>query len=114
MPVTASCESQRYRLLNRSSKRGRKEVHSDEHSRGIWVPIEGFERSAAASSTSDSYPAPDEVVVEVAGCGVCHTDVGFAIEGVPTRHPLPLILGHEISGRVVAAGEKSEIGWDDP
>lgn len=49
-------------------------------------------------------PAPDEVVIEVAGCGVCHTDVAFAIDGVPTRHQLPLILGHEISGRVVAAG----------
>ncbi|MGA8224451.1 MAG: 6-hydroxycyclohex-1-ene-1-carbonyl-CoA dehydrogenase [Candidatus Acidiferrales bacterium] len=51
-------------------------------------------------------PGPDEVVVEVAGCGVCHTDVGFAIDGVPTRHQLPLVLGHEISGRVVVAGEK--------
>ena len=50
-------------------------------------------------------PGADEVVVQVAGCGVCHTDVGFAFDGVPTRHPLPLILGHEISGRVVAAGE---------
>ncbi len=52
-------------------------------------------------------PSPDEVVVEVAGCGVCHTDLGFAVEGVPTRHPLPLILGHEIAGRVVAAGEQA-------
>jgi len=52
-------------------------------------------------------PGPEEVVVQVAGCGVCHTDVGFAFDGVPTRHPLPLILGHEISGRVVAAGEKA-------
>ena len=48
---------------------------------------------------------PDEVLVEVAGCGVCHTDIGFAYDGVPTRHPLPLILGHEISGRVVTAGD---------
>ena len=52
-------------------------------------------------------PGPNEVVVEVAGCGVCHTDVGFAFDGVPTRHALPLILGHEISGRVVAAGEQA-------
>lgn len=52
-------------------------------------------------------PAPDEVVVEVAGCGVCHTDVGYAFDGIPTRHPLPLILGHEISGRVVASGKKA-------
>jgi 6-hydroxycyclohex-1-ene-1-carbonyl-CoA dehydrogenase len=55
-------------------------------------------------------PAPDEVVVQVAGCGVCHTDVGFAFDGVPTRHALPLVLGHEISGRVVAAGENAT-GW---
>ncbi|MGK2859687.1 MAG: 6-hydroxycyclohex-1-ene-1-carbonyl-CoA dehydrogenase [Thermoanaerobaculia bacterium] len=55
-------------------------------------------------------PAAAEVVVEVAGCGVCHTDIGFAYGGVPTRKPLPLILGHEISGRVVAAGETA-IGW---
>lgn len=52
-------------------------------------------------------PGADEVVVQVAGCGVCHTDIGFAVEGIPTRHPLPLILGHEIAGRVVAAGEKA-------
>src|SRR4051794_38307495 len=49
-------------------------------------------------------PAVGDVVVEVAGCGLCHTDVSFAYGGVPTRHPLPLILGHEISGRVVDAG----------
>jgi 6-hydroxycyclohex-1-ene-1-carbonyl-CoA dehydrogenase len=48
---------------------------------------------------------PDDVVIEVAGCGLCHTDIGFARGGVPTRHPLPLVLGHEIAGRVVAAGE---------
>jgi 6-hydroxycyclohex-1-ene-1-carbonyl-CoA dehydrogenase len=52
-------------------------------------------------------PGPEEVVVQVAGCGVCHTDIGFAFEGVPTRHPLPLILGHEITGEVVSAGENT-------
>ncbi len=52
-------------------------------------------------------PKPDEVVVEVAGCGLCHTDIGFARGGVATRHPLPLILGHEISGRVIDAGASS-------
>jgi 6-hydroxycyclohex-1-ene-1-carbonyl-CoA dehydrogenase len=49
-----------------------------------------------------------EVVVEVAGCGVCHTDLGFLYGGVPTNHTLPLCLGHEISGRVVGAGAGSE------
>ncbi len=59
-------------------------------------------------------PGTGEVLVEVAGCGVCHTDLGFFYEAVPTRHPLPLTLGHEISGRVVAAGpgEEAWIGRD--
>ncbi|MBC8486724.1 MAG: 6-hydroxycyclohex-1-ene-1-carbonyl-CoA dehydrogenase [Bacteroidetes bacterium] len=42
-----------------------------------------------------------EVLVEVAGCGVCHTDLSFWYFGVPTKHALPLTLGHEISGTVV-------------
>jgi 6-hydroxycyclohex-1-ene-1-carbonyl-CoA dehydrogenase len=55
-------------------------------------------------------PAPGEVVVEVAGCGVCHTDLSFLHLGVKTRHDLPLVLGHEISGTVREAGEGVERG----
>ena len=46
----------------------------------------------------------DEVVVKVAGCGVCHTDLGYYYDGVRTNHALPLTLGHEISGHVVETG----------
>ena len=53
-------------------------------------------------------PAAGEVVVEVAGCGVCHTDLGYYYDGVRTKHPLPLTLGHEISGTVTAAGKGAE------
>ena len=49
-------------------------------------------------------PGDGEVVVAIAGCGVCHTDLGYLYDGVRTNQPLPLALGHEISGRVVAAG----------
>jgi 6-hydroxycyclohex-1-ene-1-carbonyl-CoA dehydrogenase len=42
----------------------------------------------------------NDAVVQVAGCGVCHTDLSFWHAGVPTRHQLPLVLGHEISGTV--------------
>ena len=52
--------------------------------------------------------SPGEVLVAVAGCGVCHTDLGFFSGSVPTRKQLPLTLGHEISGRVVAAGPGAE------
>lgn len=48
-------------------------------------------------------PARGEVAVRVAGCGLCHTDISFFSGAVRTRHPLPLVLGHEISGIVEAA-----------
>jgi 6-hydroxycyclohex-1-ene-1-carbonyl-CoA dehydrogenase len=53
-------------------------------------------------------PGEGEVLVEIAGCGVCHTDLGYLYDGVRTNHPLPLVLGHEISGRVVRAGKGAE------
>lgn len=53
-------------------------------------------------------PAAGKVLVEVHGCGVCHTDLSFLYDGVPTRHALPLTLGHEISGVVVEAGAGAE------
>jgi len=49
---------------------------------------------------------PGEVLVEIAGCGVCHTDLGYFYDGVPTVSKPPLTLGHEISGTVVAGDEK--------
>jgi 6-hydroxycyclohex-1-ene-1-carbonyl-CoA dehydrogenase len=49
-------------------------------------------------------PSDGEVTVEIAGCGVCHTDLGYLYDGVRTNHELPLALGHEISGTVVATG----------
>lgn len=53
-------------------------------------------------------PEANEVVVEVAGCGLCHTDLGFISGKVNTNSELPLILGHEISGKVVASGTEYE------
>jgi 6-hydroxycyclohex-1-ene-1-carbonyl-CoA dehydrogenase len=52
-------------------------------------------------------PNDTEVLVRVAGCGVCHTDIGFWKDGVPTKQALPLTLGHEISGTVVGADRTS-------
>lgn len=56
----------------------------------------------------DATPGPGEVAVAVAGCGVCHTDLGYYYDGVRTNAPLPLALGHEVSGHVVAAGAGAE------
>ncbi|GAB4161183.1 MAG: galactitol-1-phosphate 5-dehydrogenase [Planctomycetota bacterium] len=59
-------------------------------------------------------PGPGEVLIRVAGCGICHTDLGFYYDGVPTRKALPLALGHEISGTVAEAGAGAEAWLDRP
>lgn len=41
-----------------------------------------------------------DALVRVAGCGLCHTDIGFYSGAVRTKHDLPLVLGHEIAGVV--------------
>ena len=52
-------------------------------------------------------PREDEVLVRVAGCGLCHTDLATRDQFYPT--PFPLVVGHEGSGVVekVGAGVKS-------
>jgi len=75
------------------------------------VNIQGYEMRAVgeplmASRREIDGPAEGQALVEVLGCGVCHTDLGFLYDGVRTRHELPLVLGHEVAGRVVAQNAK--------
>jgi len=48
-------------------------------------------------------PAAGEVLVRVSACGVCRTDL-HVIAGELTQPKLPLVLGHEVIGRVEAIG----------
>ena len=52
-------------------------------------------------------PADDEVLIQVEACGACHSDAHVA-DGDWTQFARmvkrPLILGHEIAGRIVEAG----------
>jgi 2-desacetyl-2-hydroxyethyl bacteriochlorophyllide A dehydrogenase len=54
-------------------------------------------------------PGPDDVVVRVAACGICGSDVHF-LEGMPVPAPLPVTLGHEPAGIVEAIGA-NVTGW---
>jgi 6-hydroxycyclohex-1-ene-1-carbonyl-CoA dehydrogenase len=58
----------------------------------------------------DPRPQPDEILVRIAACGVCHTDLHYLDHGVPTAKTPPLILGHEASGAVVETGSLTS-GW---
>ncbi|MDP2133867.1 MAG: 6-hydroxycyclohex-1-ene-1-carbonyl-CoA dehydrogenase [Sulfuritalea sp.] len=72
--------------------------------------IKTWQMTAPGTLTKTEIPVPQlqpgEVLVEVRGCGVCHTDLSYFYMGVRTEQPPPLSLGHEISGVVVAGHAK--------
>jgi L-iditol 2-dehydrogenase len=53
-------------------------------------------------------PGPDEVLVEVAAVGVCGSDVHYYEHGRIGDFVVesPLVLGHEVSGRIVSVGDR--------
>ncbi len=48
-------------------------------------------------------PGPGELLIEVSACGVCRTDL-HVLDGELTEPKLPLVLGHQIVGRVIGSG----------
>jgi alcohol dehydrogenase, propanol-preferring len=46
----------------------------------------------------------DEMLIEVEACGVCRTDL-HVLDGELTKPKLPLILGHEIVGKIIQLGK---------
>jgi len=66
-------------------------------------------------------PGPGEVLLEVAACGICRTDLHI-VDGELSEPKLPLVPGHQIAARVVAGGERFVpgqrvgvpwLGWTD-
>src|SRR2546427_6089092 len=66
-----------------------------------------FKKPLAIEEAARPKPGADEVLIEVEACGVCHSDLHVAdgdwaqLAGIVKK---PLILGHEIAGRVVEKG----------
>jgi propanol-preferring alcohol dehydrogenase len=54
-------------------------------------------------------PGPGELLIAVAACGICRTDLHIA-DG-ELAGPLPIVPGHEIVGRVVGSGERVGVPW---
>jgi alcohol dehydrogenase, propanol-preferring len=78
--------------------------------------LHAFKTPLALEEVPRPEPAVDEVLIEVEVCGVCHSDLHVAQGDWPQLASIvkkPLILGHEIVGRVVergAAVQSVEIG----
>ena len=54
-------------------------------------------------------PGPGQVLLEVAACGICRTDLHI-VDGELTEPKLPLVPGHQIVAHVVEGGERFEAG----
>ncbi len=48
-------------------------------------------------------PGPGQLLVKIAACGICFTDIG--VQRYEQGTPLPQVLGHEGAGTVLAVGE---------
>ena len=55
---------------------------------------------------SNPEPKPDEILIKVSVCGICHTDL-HTVEGELPEVKLPIIPGHQVIGRVAARGKKA-------
>ncbi|HTX90102.1 MAG TPA: zinc-dependent alcohol dehydrogenase family protein [Anaerolineales bacterium] len=51
-------------------------------------------------------PGIGQVLLKVSACGVCHTDLHI-LDGELSQPKLPLVLGHQIVGRIVAGGPEA-------
>ncbi|HET8948843.1 MAG TPA: zinc-dependent alcohol dehydrogenase family protein [Candidatus Polarisedimenticolia bacterium] len=62
-----------------------------------------------AADSPDPVPGPGDILIRVAACGVCHTELD-EIEGRMPPPRLPIIPGHQAVGRVEAVGSGAA-GW---
>ena len=51
-------------------------------------------------------PQPEQVLLKVHACGVCRTDLHI-VDGELSKPKLPLVLGHQIIGKVIETGDKA-------
>jgi alcohol dehydrogenase, propanol-preferring len=63
-------------------------------------------RPLTLATVPDPVPGEKEILVQVSACGVCHTELD-EIEGRTPPPHLPIILGHQVVGMVVAQGSKT-------
>lgn len=66
-------------------------------------PVTAGSRPLSAVDLPEPEPGPREIVIRVAACGVCHTELD-EIEGRTPPPRLPVVPGHQVVGRVAALG----------
>ncbi len=72
-------------------------------------PAPAEDRPLRFAELPDPSPAADELVLRIAACGVCRTDLQIC-EGDLRARRLPVVPGHQVVGRVEAVGREVR-GW---
>lgn len=70
----------------------------------------GQEAGIEIVEVPDPVAGPADLLITVAACGICHTDLHYLDHGIPTAKAPPLILGHEVAGTVKTVGAEVA-GW---
>ncbi|MFO0902165.1 MAG: zinc-dependent alcohol dehydrogenase family protein [Pirellulales bacterium] len=73
-------------------------------------PIDADSQPLRWCEVPEPTPAAGELLIEVAACGVCHTELD-EIEGRTPPATLPMIPGHQAAGRVIGVGEQTSSDW---
>jgi propanol-preferring alcohol dehydrogenase len=73
------------------------------HAQVLSVPGPAAAGPLRPEDRPDPIPGPDELLLDVAACAVCRTDLQICEGDLAARH-LPIIPGHQIVGRVTAVG----------
>ncbi len=77
----------------------------------VLQKISSFEDNAAPLALielPDPVPADNEILIKIAACGVCHTELD-EIEGRTPPPRLPVVPGHQVVGRVARTGGDAKI-----
>lgn len=83
------------------------------------IPLDAASTPLELDEVPKPKPATGELLLRVSACGVCHTELD-EIEGRATPTMLPIILGHEVVGRVAELGrgatkfqegDRVGVGW---
>lgn len=83
------------------------------------VSLDEVTKPLRAMTLPDPQPDPGDVLIRVSVCGVCHTELD-EIEGRLRPARLPIVLGHQVVGRIEAVGDRARrfqvgqrvgVGW---
>ena len=67
-------------------------------------------RELTVRSVPDPEPGEGQLLIEVGACGVCRTDLQITSGDLEMRRS-PVIIGHQVVGRVAGTGERVGLAW---